>query len=97
MANPQQLYRTCTTAQRKILNTVIFTKLKIDATGVTGDELAEPFDALVPAARHYTHCGTLPHPRRAPEDADTPRASPTSQHSGQAHPEPAYTGHPQFE
>jgi len=90
MANPQQLYRTCTTAQRKILNTVIFTKLKIDTTGVTGDELAEPFDALVPAARHYTHCGTLPSPRRAPEATDTPR---TGQHGGQAHPEPAYSGH----
>jgi len=36
-----------------MLNRTIFTKLKIDGTEVTADELAEPFDVIVPAGRAY--------------------------------------------
>ena len=38
---------------RQMLNRVIFIKLKLDGTTVTADELAEPFDVVVPAGRAY--------------------------------------------
>jgi site-specific DNA recombinase len=50
---PQELYRQAGTALRKLMNQTIFTKLKLDGTTVTADELAEPFDAIVPAGRAY--------------------------------------------
>ena len=35
------------------MNQTIFTKLKLDGVTVTADELAEPFDVIVPAGRAY--------------------------------------------
>jgi len=43
-----------------MLNNLIFTKIKIDTTGVIDDELAEPFNTLIPTACHYTHHNTPP-------------------------------------
>jgi site-specific DNA recombinase len=67
---PQRLYRTCTPAQRKMLNNIIFTKLTVDVTGITGEELAEPFNTLIPAGRHYTQHRRLPAPRQATNSPD---------------------------
>ena len=50
---PQELYRQAGPALRKIMNQTIFTKLKLDGATVTADELAEPFDVIVPAGRAY--------------------------------------------
>ena len=50
---PQELYRQAGTALRKLMNQTIFTKLKLDGITVTADDLAEPFDAIVPAGRAY--------------------------------------------
>jgi len=50
---PQELYRQAGPALRKAMNETIFTKLKLDRTTITVDELAEPFDVLVPAGRAY--------------------------------------------
>ena len=36
-----------------MLNQTIFTKLRLDGVKVTADELAEPFDVVVPAGRVY--------------------------------------------
>ncbi|MGH3685954.1 MAG: hypothetical protein ACRDSM_13015, partial [Pseudonocardiaceae bacterium] len=84
--NPQHLYQTCTTPQRKMLNNLIFTKLKINTTGVTDDELAEPFNTLIPAARHYTHHGTPP---PAP---DTASSLPQGNHPQTTHPTMIFCG-----
>jgi hypothetical protein len=35
------------------MNQTIFTKLRLDGAAVTADELAEPFDVIVPAGRVY--------------------------------------------
>jgi site-specific DNA recombinase len=51
--SPQELYRQAGPALRKTMNQTIFTKLKLDGTTVTSDELAEPFDMIVPAGRAY--------------------------------------------
>jgi len=50
---PQELYRQAGPALRKIMNETIFTKLKLDGVTVAADELAEPFDVIVPAGRAY--------------------------------------------
>ena len=50
---PQELYRQAGPVLRKIMNQTIFTKLRLDGTSVTADELAEPFDVIVPAGRVY--------------------------------------------
>jgi hypothetical protein len=58
-----------TDSQRKLLNALMFTKITVDTDGVTGEELAEPFDILVPMGRYYTQHGALP--AQQPEtDAD---------------------------
>lgn len=51
---PQELYRQAGPALRRTMNQTIFTKLRLDVGGVTSDELAEPFDVIVPAGRAYT-------------------------------------------
>jgi len=51
--DPQELYRQAGPALRKTMNQTIFTKLKLDGASVTTDELAEPFDAIVPAGRAF--------------------------------------------
>jgi hypothetical protein len=50
---PQELYRQAGPAVRRTMNQTIFTKLKLDGAGITADELAEPFDVIVPAGRAY--------------------------------------------
>ena len=50
---PQELYRQAGPALRKVMNETIFTKLKLDGVTVAADELAEPFDVIVPAGRAY--------------------------------------------
>jgi site-specific DNA recombinase len=50
---PQELYRQAGRALRKTMNQAIFAKLKLDGFTVTADELAEPFDVIVPAGRTY--------------------------------------------
>jgi site-specific DNA recombinase len=50
---PRELYRQAGPALRKTMNETIFTKLKLDGAAVTTDELAEPFDVIVPAGRAY--------------------------------------------
>ena len=67
-------------AERKILNNVIFTKLKVDTSGITDDELVEPFDALVSAGRHYIHHGALPPTRQSAHRPDTAPSSPRRDH-----------------
>ncbi|MGH3771701.1 MAG: hypothetical protein ACRDRW_09940 [Pseudonocardiaceae bacterium] len=84
--NPQRLYRTCTTPQRKMLNNLTFTKFKINTIGVEDDELAEPFDTLIPAARHYTHHSTPP---PAP---DTTSNTPPDGHGQATHPMMIFPG-----
>ena len=63
-----------TDSQRKLLNALIFTKITVDAHGVTGEQLAEPFDTLIPLGRYYTQHGTLP----TPPPADTPETDTTA-------------------
>jgi site-specific DNA recombinase len=53
LEQPQELYRQAGPALRKTMNQTIFTKLKVDGAGVMADELAEPFDVIVPAGRVY--------------------------------------------
>ena len=50
---PQELYRQAGPALRKLMNQTIFTKLRLDGATVTADELAAPFDVIVPAGRAY--------------------------------------------
>ncbi len=50
---PRELYRQAGPLLRKTMNQTIFTKLKLDGAAVTTDELAEPFDVIVPAGRAY--------------------------------------------
>ena len=50
---PQELYRQAGPALRKTMTQTIFTKLRLDGAAVTADELAEPFDVIVPAGRAY--------------------------------------------
>jgi hypothetical protein len=50
---PQGLYRQAGPRVRQMLNRTIFTELKIDGTEITADELAEPFDVIVPAGRAF--------------------------------------------
>ena len=50
---PQELYRQAGPALRKTMTQTIFTKLMLDGAIVTADELAEPFDVIVPAGRAY--------------------------------------------
>ena len=50
---PKELYRQAGPALRKTMNETIFTKLKLDGATVAADELAEPFDVIVPAGRAY--------------------------------------------
>jgi hypothetical protein len=50
---PQELYRQAGPALRKTMNQTIFTKLMLDGAMVAMDELAEPFDVIVPAGRAY--------------------------------------------
>jgi len=63
---PQELYRQAGPQVRQMLNRTIFTKLKLDGTQVTDDELAEPFDVIVGAGRAYA--------RRSYQRARTPQA-----------------------
>ena len=67
-------------AERKILNNVIFTKLKVDTSGITDDELVEPFNALVSAGRHYIHHGALPPTRQSAHRPDSAPSSPRRDH-----------------
>jgi site-specific DNA recombinase len=53
LSEPQELYGRAGPAVRKIMNQTISDKLKLDGTTVTADELAEPFDLIVPAGRAY--------------------------------------------
>jgi hypothetical protein len=59
---------------------LLFTKITVDAHGVTGKQLAEPFDTLVPLGRHFTQHGTRPTlagQQDAPEtDTDLQHGSP---------------------
>jgi site-specific DNA recombinase len=50
---PEELYREAGPSLRKLIVQTIFTKLKLDGKAVTADELAEPFDVIVPAGRTY--------------------------------------------
>ena len=50
---PQEMYRQAGPALRKLMNQTIFTKLRLDGATVTADELAAPFDVIVPAGRAY--------------------------------------------
>jgi hypothetical protein len=50
---PKELYRQAGPALRKTMNLTIFTKLKLDGAAIAADELAEPFDVIVPAGRAY--------------------------------------------
>jgi site-specific DNA recombinase len=50
---PKELYQQAGPLLRKTMNQTIFTKLKLDGAAVTVDELAEPFDVIVPAGRAY--------------------------------------------
>jgi site-specific DNA recombinase len=50
---PRELYRQAGPALRKTMNETIFTKLNLDGAAVAADELAEPFDVIVPAGRAY--------------------------------------------
>jgi site-specific DNA recombinase len=50
---PRELYRQAGPLLRKTMNETIFTKLKLDGAAVAADELAEPFDVIVPAGRAY--------------------------------------------
>jgi hypothetical protein len=50
---PRKLYRQAGPALRKTMNETIFTKLKLDGAVVAANELAEPFDVIVPAGRAY--------------------------------------------
>jgi site-specific DNA recombinase len=50
---PRELYRQAGPLLRKTMNETIFTKLKLDGAAVAADELAEPFDVIVPAGRTY--------------------------------------------
>jgi hypothetical protein len=50
---PRELYGQAGPALRKTMNQTIFTKLKLDGSAVASDELAEPFDVIVPAGRAY--------------------------------------------
>ncbi|HKR49489.1 MAG TPA: hypothetical protein VJT72_07900, partial [Pseudonocardiaceae bacterium] len=92
LAKPQRLYRAMTDSQRKLLNALLFTKITVDAHGVTGEQLAEPFDALIPLGRYYTQHGTLP----ASPPAGTAETG-TDGHDGPAHdcgqPSPGLAGH----
>ncbi len=72
--------RTSRQVERKILNNVIFTKLKVDTSGITDDELVEPFDALVSAGRHYIHHGALPPTRQSAHRPDSAPSSPRRDH-----------------
>ena len=54
---PQELYREAGPSLRKLIVQTIFNKLKLDGKSVTGDELAEPFDVIVPAGRTYDQRG----------------------------------------
>ena len=60
---PQELYRRAGSALRKTINQTIFAKLKLDGAVVTADELAEPFDVIVPAGRAYE---TVTYQRKRP-------------------------------
>lgn len=62
LTKPRRLYKAMTDSQRKLLNALVFTKLTVDAHGVTGEHLAEPVDALIPLGRYYTHHHALPNP-----------------------------------
>ena len=72
--------RTSRQVERKILNNVIFTKLKVDTSGIIDDELVEPFDALVSAGRHYIHHGALPPTRQSAHRPDSAPSSPRRDH-----------------
>lgn len=50
---PRELCRQAGPALRKTMNETIFTKLKLYGAAVAADELAEPFDVIVPAGRTY--------------------------------------------
>jgi site-specific DNA recombinase len=54
LRDPQKLYERLAPPQRRLLNQLIFTKLKIDEETVVDDELAEPFDMIVEAGRSLT-------------------------------------------
>ena len=64
-------------AERKILNNVIFTKLKVDTSGITDDELVEPLTrSYQPAGTtsttaHYTHQAIRTPPRHRPQQPET--------------------------
>jgi hypothetical protein len=74
LARPQRLYKTMTDSQRKLLNALLFTK-------ITGEQLAEPFDALIPLGRYFTQHGTLPTPTPVdlPDAATDPQTTTASQ------------------
>jgi hypothetical protein len=50
---PRALYEQAGPALRRVIAQAIFTKLKVDGRMVTDEELAEPYDVLVPAGRAY--------------------------------------------
>ena len=51
--SPQELYRQAGPDLRRTMNQTIFTKLRLDMGIVTADEMAEPFNVIVPAGRAY--------------------------------------------
>ena len=63
-----------TDSQRKLLNALLLTKITVEAHGVTGEQLTEPFDALIPLGRYYTHHRTLPTSQPAPDSHDDGQA-----------------------
>ncbi len=60
-------------------------RLMTDTHGIIDDELAEPFNTLIPLARHYNHEGPLPPAQPAPHTpADRPD-NPTNHHDQTNH------------
>ncbi|GAB3428701.1 recombinase family protein [Flindersiella endophytica] len=53
LQDPQELYRRCGPEEKRLLAQMVFVKLKIDNGEIVDEELAEPFDAVVPAGRWY--------------------------------------------
>jgi hypothetical protein len=53
LKQPQELYRQCAKAERRLLTLTIFDKLFVNTYEITGHELKEPFDALVSVQGRY--------------------------------------------
>jgi DNA invertase Pin-like site-specific DNA recombinase len=63
LKQPQELYRQCAKAERRLLTLTIFDKLFVNTYEITGHQLKEPFDALVSVQGRY---------QAAPEQPERP-------------------------